>query len=66
MRERSEKYKVSLSAEDRSELETVVRQPSTGVARVRRSKFLLMADKAHPDRRRRDGEIAEAVGLSER
>ncbi len=62
----AEKYKVNLSAQDRAELASVVRQTSAGVARVRWAKILLLADQAHPDGRRRDWEIAEAVGLSER
>src|SRR5579883_678981 len=66
MRAMAEKYKVNLSAQDRAELASVVRQTSAGVARVRWAKILLLADQAHPDGRRRDWEIAEAVGLSER
>lgn len=61
-----EKYKVKLSVAARGELEAVVRQTSAGVARVRRARILLMADEAHPDGRRRDWEIAESVGISER
>ncbi len=37
-----------------------------GAAKVRRAKILLMADENHPDGRRPDWQIAEAVGLSER
>jgi len=62
----AEKYKVKLSTQARTELEAVARQSSAGVARVRRAKILLMADEAHPEGRRRDWEIAEAVGMSER
>jgi hypothetical protein len=43
-----------------------VRQSSAGVAQVRWARILLMADEAHPEGRRRDWEIAEAVGISER
>jgi hypothetical protein len=66
MREMAVKYKVMLSAEERAELQAVLRQSSAGVARVRRARILLMADEAHPEGRRRDWEIAEAVGISER
>jgi hypothetical protein len=62
----SEKHKVKLSAVARRELEGVVRQSSAGVSRVRWARILLMADEAHPEGRRRDWEIAEAVGISER
>jgi Homeodomain-like domain len=61
-----EKYKVELSAATREELDVVVRQTSAGVSRVRWAQILLMADESHPDGRRRDWEIAEAVGISER
>jgi hypothetical protein len=66
MPEMSEKYKVKLSAEQRKELERVSHQSSVGVARVRRAKILLMSDESNPEGRRRDWEIAEAVGISER
>lgn len=62
----SEKHKVKLSATAREKLEAIVRQSSAGVARVRWARILLMADEAHPEGRRRDWEIAEAVGISER
>jgi len=61
-----EKLKVELSASARAELEVVVRQSSAGVAKVRWARVLLMSDEAHPEGRRCDWEIAEAVGLSER
>ena len=61
-----EKYKVKLSAATRRELESVVRQSSAGVSRVRWARILLMADEVHPEGRRCDWEIAEAVGISER
>lgn len=62
----SEKLKVELSASARAELEVIVRQSSAGVAKVRWARILLMADEAHPEGRRCDWEIAEAVGISER
>jgi len=62
----SEKHKVELLASMRAELEAIVRQSSAGVAKVRWAKILLMADEAHPEGRRCDWEIAEAVGICER
>jgi hypothetical protein len=60
------KVKVFLSPEVRSQLEAIARQTSTGVARVRRAKILLMADENHPDGGYPDSEIAEEVGICER
>lgn len=62
----TKKLKVELSAAQRSEFDAVCRRPSVVAAKVRRARVLLMSDEAHPDGRRRDWEIAEAVGLSER
>jgi hypothetical protein len=62
----TKKLKVKLSAAERTKLEAVCRQISVGAAKQRRARVLLMSDAAHPDGRRRDWEIAEAVGLSER
>lgn len=61
-----EKHKVKLPAATRQELESVTRQSSASVSKVRRARILLMADEAHPEGRRCDWEIAEAVGISER
>lgn len=60
------KLKVHLSAEDRAELEAVCRKQSVAAAKVRRARVLLMSDEDHSDGRRKDWEIAEAVGVSER
>lgn len=60
------KLKVELTAEERRELEAVVRQQSVGAARQRRARILLLSDVVHPDGRRTDANIAELVGLSER
>jgi len=60
------KYRVELSDADRASLETIVRQSSAGVARVRWARILLMADEAHPEGCRSDREIAETVGFCER
>lgn len=62
----SRKLKVHLSPEFRGELEAICRRQSVEAAKVRRARILLMSDEGHPDGRRRDWEIAESVGLSER
>lgn len=62
----NQKYCVLLSPETRAELERIARQTSVGVAKVRRSKILLMADEAQSGGGFTDWEIAEEVGLSER
>ena len=66
MPQTNRKLKVHLSAEQRKELEAVCRKQSVGVAKVRRARILLMSDEDHAEGRRRDWEIAEAVGISER
>jgi transposase len=62
----SKKLKVVLSTAYRAELEGILRRQSVGAAKARRARVLLMSDEGHPDGRRRDWEIAEAVGISER
>ena len=62
----SQKRRVLLSAEQRSSMEAILRQQSVGVAKVRKARILLLSDENHPDGRRRDRDIAELVGLSER
>src|SRR4051812_33580349 len=62
----AKKLKVELSIEERSGLEALCRQTSVAAAKLRRARVLLMSDEANPEGRRRDWEIAEAVGLSER
>lgn len=62
----TQKLKVRLTKSVRLELEAVCRQQSVSAAKVRRARILLMSDEAHPDGRRRDWEIAEAVGVCER
>jgi hypothetical protein len=63
MPELTKKFTVHLSAAYRAELEAVCRRQSVGAAKVRRARILLLSDMDHPDGRRRDWEIAEAVGL---
>jgi transposase len=62
----SKKLKVRLSAEERAELAAICRRQTMAAAKVRRARVLLMSDEAHADGRRRDWEIAEALGISER
>ena len=66
MPDTTKKLKVCLSAAERVELEAICRRQSVAAAKVRRARVLLMSDEDHPDGRRRDWEIAEAVGVSER
>lgn len=66
MPQTNKKLKVHLTAEQRAELEAVCRKQSVGAAKVRRARILLLSDEDHREGRRRDWEIAEAVGLSER
>ena len=62
----AEKFKVDLTAAERSELEAVLRSQSVGAAKSRRARILLLSDVGHADGRRTDANIAELVGLSER
>lgn len=62
----SKKLTVRLSRAYRAELEAICRRQSVAAAKVRRARVLLMSDMEHPDGRRRDWEIAEAAGISER
>lgn len=62
----NQKLRVELTSEQRQELEKLCRKQSEGAAKVRRARVLLMSDENHADGRRRDWEIAEAVGISER
>ena len=66
MPDTTQKLKVRLSAGQRSELDTVCRWLSVVAAKARRARVLLMLDEDYPEGRRRDWEIAEAVGFSER
>ena len=62
----SKKHRVVLSAAQRKELDGICRRQSVAAAKLRRARVLLMSDEGHPDGRRRDWEIAEAVGVCER
>lgn len=60
------KLKVELTAQERIELEAILRQQSVGAAKQRRARILLLSDVNHPEGRRTDANIAELVNLSER
>lgn len=66
MPNRNTKQKVHLSVEQRAELQVVCGRHSVAAAKARRARVLLMSDEDHSDGRRRDWEIAESVGISER
>ncbi len=60
------KFRVRLTVEQREALQAICRRQSVAAAKVRRARILLMSDENHANGRKRDWQIAEAVGLSER
>ena len=60
------KYRVRLTKQQRAASEAICRRQSVAAAKVRRARILLMTDESHPDGRKPDWQIAEAVGLCER
>lgn len=62
----AKKHNISLTAEQRADLETMTRRSAIGVAKKRWATILLRADDAHVDGRRTDEQIAAEVGLSVR
>ena len=66
MPDTSKKLRVRLTKSQRKELESVCRKQSIGVSKRRKARILLMSDENDPSGRRRDWEIAEAVGISSR
>lgn len=62
----NQKYHVELTVEARTELEAILRKSSSGIAKLRWAKILLLADRKHPNGCYTDEQIAEEVGLSER
>ena len=60
------KHNISLTPDQRGDLEAMTRQSSIGVAKKRWATILLLADDADADGRRTDVEIAVAVGVSVR
>ena len=66
MAQQVRKWVVELTTEQREELAQVVRSQKTTVLVVKRARILLLADAVHPEGRRTDEYIAEAVGLTRR
>lgn len=60
------KCRVRLTESQRNEFQAILRKQSVPAVKVRRARVLLLADENHPDGRRRDWEIVEAVGISAR
>ena len=62
----TKKLEVSLTDEDRSDLEALCRKGIVAASKLRHARILLMADEDRREGRRPDWYIAEVVGLSER
>lgn len=60
------KQEVHLTAEQREEFLRVARAPGSTLLQARRARVLLLADADHPEGRRPDRQIGEAVGLTEK
>ena len=60
------KYVVHLTAEQRGELERLVRSQKSSALMVRRARVLLLSDADHADGRRPDWQIGEIVSLTEK
>jgi len=60
------KVEVELDADQRVELEAIVRDGKASARRVRQARVLLLADEDRRDGRRPDWYIAQQVGISER
>ena len=60
------KVEVELDADQRAELEAIVRDGTASARRVRQARVLLLADEDRRDGRRPDWYIAQQVGISER
>jgi transposase len=60
----SKKYRVKLSAAQRDELEKLTRGGTIKVRVYKRARILLLADEAHKDGAKSDGQIAELVDVS--
>jgi hypothetical protein len=57
-------HHVTLTAEERTDLQTRVRRGAVPALTQTRARILLHADRSQPGRRRTDAQIAEAVGCS--
>lgn len=62
----AKRYRVKLTAQERSELIKVVDEGKGSVSRRKRAQMLLMADESQPDGSSKDAEIAKAVRSSQR
>lgn len=60
------KYVVRLAAEQRRELEAVVRSQKASALIVKRARLLLLSDADHVDGRRPDWQIGQIIGLTEK
>ena len=58
------KYRIHLSAEQRVELQNIVRAGKAAATKRQRAQILLAADAGHPDGELKDEDIARAVGVS--
>ena len=62
----NQKVRVQLSATQRQDLETILRQQTVPAAQARHARVLLLADEDHRDGQRPDPYIATVVGVSAR
>jgi hypothetical protein len=60
----AKKYRIHLSAEERAELEGIVRAGKAAASKRQRAQILLAADAGHRDGELKDEDIARAVGVS--
>lgn len=58
------RYRVTLLAEERAELEKLIRAGKGAAAKLTHARILLLADEAESGRGRSDGQIIEALGVS--
>lgn len=66
MAQQVRKWVVRLTAEQREELERLVRSQKTSALAVKRARILLLADAVHPEGRRTDEFIGERIGMTRR
>lgn len=66
MAQQVRKWVVRLTAEQRAELERVVRSQNASALVSRRAKILLLADADHLEGRRTDDDIGERLGMTRR
>lgn len=66
MAQQVRKWVVRLTAEQRAELERLVRSQNASALVSRRARILLLADADHPEGRRTDDYIGERLGMTRR